>query len=336
MRCRRVVFVAANPSIDRLYEVDRLTLGAIHRPRALVAVPGGKGLNAARAAARAGGRVTIVGMLAGRTGDWIRSAVAAHAIDAHWVDAEGETRTCVSILDRSTGEMTEIYEQGPPVGHVGWDGLEQIVTEEIRKGDVGVLALSGSLPAGAPADGFGRLARLARTTPGCGAITVIADTYGTALGAVLIERPDLVKINAAEAGDATGMAVVDAESAQTAAALLRQQGGRTVLITLGVQGAIVVADTGSIGLRAPAVRGAYPVGSGDAFLGGLAVGIARGDDVVRAARLGVAAGAANAMIPGAGELNPADLERFVRESVSAHLEQGAWRQVRRSEGRPFG
>ena len=66
MTAARILFIAANPSIDRLYELDRLTVGAIHRPELVVAVPGGKGLNAARAAARLGGRVTAVGIVGGR------------------------------------------------------------------------------------------------------------------------------------------------------------------------------------------------------------------------------------------------------------------------------
>src|SRR6185369_13271828 len=133
----RILFVAANPSIDRLYEVDRLTVGAIHRPQAVAAVPGGKGLNAARAAADLGGRVALIGILAGHSGDWIREEIAARGIEASWATSEGQTRTCVSILDRSTGALTEIYEGGDPVAPAAWQELEGLVTRELDKGDVG-------------------------------------------------------------------------------------------------------------------------------------------------------------------------------------------------------
>lgn len=310
----RIVFVAANPSIDRLYEIDRLTLGWIHRPEALVAVPGGKGLNAARAAARLGGRVTALGILAGRSGDWIAEMLAARGVDAHWVRSGGETRTCISILDRSSGVMTEIYERGEPVDTDSWEALEGFVADELGRGDVGALALSGSLPLGAPPDGFGRLAGLARMAgAGSPTIAVLADTYGPALAGVLAERPAVVKINAEEAGDATGIAVTDPPSAEAAAAILRGRGAAGVVVTLGPDGAVVVSAAGSSRLTGSVARGAYPVGSGDAFLGGLAVGLVRGDDIVDAARLGLAAGAANALIPGAGELDPLDVDRLFRE-----------------------
>ena len=314
----RIVFVAANPSIDRLYEVDRLTVGAIHRPGALAAVAGGKGLNAARAAAQLGGRVTALGILAGRSGDWIAEMLAARGVDARWVRSGGETRTCVSILDRSSGAMTEFYERGEPVGADSWEALESLVAHELARGDVAALALSGSLPPGAPPDGFGRLAGLARmAAAGSRAIAVLADTYGPALAAVLAERPAVVKINADEAGDATGITVSDARSAEAAGAKLRDGGAEIVVITLGPDGAAVVTPTGSHRLTPPTVPGAYPVGSGDAFLAGLAVGIARGDDIVDAVRLGLAAGTANALIPGAGELDPLEVDRILRETPSS-------------------
>lgn len=41
-----IAFVAASPSIDRTQVVDALTPGEIHRPEHVVAVPGGKALNA--------------------------------------------------------------------------------------------------------------------------------------------------------------------------------------------------------------------------------------------------------------------------------------------------
>jgi hypothetical protein len=45
-----IVCVAANPSIDKLFEVERLVAGGIHRPIGFVQTAGGKGLNVARSA----------------------------------------------------------------------------------------------------------------------------------------------------------------------------------------------------------------------------------------------------------------------------------------------
>ena len=120
----RLLFVAANPSIDRLYEVDRLAFGGIHRPLAEVAVPGGKGLNAARAAATLGGSVTVVGIVGGRAGEWIVDGLATLGIEARMARGAGETRTCVSILDRADGQLTEVYPRGPEVEAATWAAFE--------------------------------------------------------------------------------------------------------------------------------------------------------------------------------------------------------------------
>jgi 1-phosphofructokinase family hexose kinase len=314
----RVLFVAANPSIDRLYEVDALTVGAIHRPATVAAVPGGKGLNAARAAARIGGRVAVVGLVGGRAGDWIRERIAERGIEAAWAAAPGETRTCVSIVDRSTGAVTEIYEHGEPVDASAWADLEGLVERALAGGDVAAIAFSGSLPPGAPADGFARVAAMARAPGGTArSVPVLADTYGQALTAVLGVGPAIVKVNADEAAAATGLAVPDGLAAAEAAQVLRAAGAGAAVVTLGVDGAVVATEAGTARLIPPDMRGAYPVGSGDAFLGGMAVGLARGDDVLAAARLGMAAGIANAMVPGAGELDPGAIDPILEAIVDA-------------------
>ena len=48
------------------------------------------------------------------------------------------------------------------------------------------------------------------------------------------------------------------------------------------------------------MHGHYPVGSGDAFLGGLLTELDRGASLVAALRTAIAAGAANALVPGPG------------------------------------
>jgi len=314
-RRSRLVFVTANSSIDRLYEVERLTDGLIHRPRSVVARPGGKGLNAARAAVALGARVTAVGIVAGRAGDWIVEQLAEIGIDARMAHSTGETRTCVSILDRSTGSLTEFYEPGERIEPGAWAVLESLVTQELDRDDVGALTFSGSLPPGAPMDGYARIARIATRR----SIPVLADAYGSALAELLPEHPAVVKVNAAEATEATGLPVSDPASAAAAARVLRARGASGVVVTLGVAGAVVVNATASTRLVPPDVRGSYPVGSGDAFLAGLAVGLTEGGTLVEAARLGMAAATANALLPGAGELDPASADQLVQGVVLSPL-----------------
>lgn len=298
-RPSRIVFVAANPSIDRLLEVESIEPGTIHRPDRVVAVPGGKGLNAARAASTLGGSVVVVAVLGGHAGTWIAERLAELGVATRTIEVEGETRTCVSVLDRSTGRLTEFYEPGLAVPAGAIASLEAVVRDELEQADVGTLAISGSLPAGAPRDGYARLVAVARER---GATTIV-DSHGNALEAALVARPAVIKVNAAEAAEVCGMPVDDPTSAATAAGRLREAGAGSVVVTLGRDGAVACDEAGCANLWSTAPAGSYPVGSGDAFLGGLAVALVAGDSLVDAATRGMAAGMANARLPGAGVLD---------------------------------
>ena len=114
-----IVCAAANPSVDRLFEVERLHPGRVHRPGLFAQVAGGKGLNAARAAATLGADVHVVVILAGHAGRWLegeleRAGIAVHAV---WVD--GESRSSLSVANRSGGGLTEFYEHGVEIGDRG-------------------------------------------------------------------------------------------------------------------------------------------------------------------------------------------------------------------------
>ena len=84
-----IVCVAGNPSIDKLFQVERMSPGLIHRPRAFVQVPGGKGLNVARATAALGAAVTATGVLGGHAGRWVAETLADEGVDGRfaWTSA---------------------------------------------------------------------------------------------------------------------------------------------------------------------------------------------------------------------------------------------------------
>jgi tagatose 6-phosphate kinase len=305
---QRILFVAANPSIDRLAEVDAVTVGAIHRPDVVLAVPGGKGLNAARAAVALGARVTAVAIVAGRAGEWIAERLVESGIDAALVrDGDlAETRTCLSVLDRSTGRLTEFYEPGAAIQPATWTAFEGALRAELGVGDVVAVVCSGSLPPGAPTDGYARIVRLvdeAGAQPGLASIVTIVDTHGAPLGLAVSEHPTVVKVNAAEAAEATGLSVTAPAEAVRAARVLIERGAGQVVVTLGADGAVACDGPSAWLLTSPAGRGSYPVGSGDAFMAGLAIGLVAGSSLVAAAGGGMAAGIANALLPGAGILD---------------------------------
>ena len=108
-----IVCVAPTPAVDRLHEVSGpVVVGTIHRPERVVAVAGGKGLNAARAAALLGARVRAVVPLGGASGDWIEPQLVAAGIEVRRVATTAEPRVCVSVAGEGQ-ELTEFYEGAP-------------------------------------------------------------------------------------------------------------------------------------------------------------------------------------------------------------------------------
>jgi len=293
-----IVCVAANPSIDKLFEVERVLPGRIHRPSAFVQVPGGKGLNVARAAHSLGAEVHATGILAGYAGQWLEEALADEGVSGTFAWAEGETRASLSVADAETEGLTEFYERGDDVGPQGWARLEAVVTGAAS--GAAWVTMSGNLPPGAPAEGYARLIEIARAAGARSALDAREEALEHGVGA----RPDLVKVNAEEAGWLL-RSEVDSEGAARAASLsIRERLAHdgVAIVTRGADGAVVSTSGGGLLLGRLYAKGPYPVGSGDSFLGGLVTGLERGLAWPRAVALALGAAAANAEMPGAGRL----------------------------------
>jgi 1-phosphofructokinase family hexose kinase len=283
-----ILCVATTPAIDRLFEVERLVPGAIHRPERCVAVAGGKGLNVARAAATLGGDVRAIVPLGGHAGAWVAAELEREGVAADVVDVPGETRSCLTVASRDG--LTEFYENAAPLGEAGWERLEAAVLA--RLGEAGWLTLSGSLPPGAPRDGHARLIAVARDS----GVRVAVDTHGEPLEHALRAGPDFVKVNAAEAEPVVGRR-------HPAAALRELTGGRASAVTHGAEGIELCDEEGKAWRGRPPPLGPYPVASGDACLAGLVCARAAGEGWAEAIALGLAAAAANAEQPGAARLD---------------------------------
>ena len=297
-----IVCVAANPSIDKLFEVERLVAGGIHRPLGFVQTAGGKGLNAARAAHRLGGDVRVVAILRGHAGRWLEETLQAEGIGGAFVWTHGENRSSLSVADRGTGGLTEFYEHGPVTPQTAWTELTEAASRLFRPG--GWLTISGSIPQGLSQDGYGDLVAEARAA----GMRVALDAEGEPLRLALEAGPEIVKVNAAEAAGLLGRPAEDREDALAACVQLRELAGGDGHAGVVTRGADGVSAAAPDGVRYEAVlyeRGRYPVGSGDAFLAGLVVALERGDPWPDGLRLALGAGAANAELPGAGALEAA-------------------------------
>lgn len=307
-----IVCLAANPSIDKLFEVERLVKGDIHRPAVFVQKAGGKGLNVARAARALEADVVAVALLRGHAGRWLADQLEAEGVSSVHVLAHGENRSSLSVADRETGSLTEFYENGAVVPAAAWTELVHAAASLFDR--AGWLTISGSLPRGAPDDGYRDLVAEARAA----GVKVALDAEGERLRLALEAGPDIVKVNQAEARDLLGVPTARREEALAAARKLRDLAGgdgRAGVVTRGAEGVVLAAPDGSLYEGLLYVRGRYPVGSGDAFLAGLVTGLDRGMAWDEALCLALGAASANAELPGAGALDPARAQELARQAV---------------------
>lgn len=281
-----ITFLGLSPSLDLTYFVDDVRVGAIHRPHTVLQLPGGKSLNAARAAAAFGGEVTAITPLGGANGERIARELPAEGLRVVVVPSAAETRRCVTVFsDDVSVAPTEFYEPAPTLEGAAW----QAITNAVRDVSNGWLALSGAVPAAHAADIAGVLTEAARR-----GIRIAVDTHGVALAAILERvRPALVKVNRGEAIELLG----DGSAAQLAARL-HDRGVGLAIVTDGADGA-VAADGTEVVHAAPPVRGRYAVGSGDSFFAGALTALDRGASTRETIALATALGAANTLRPGA-------------------------------------
>jgi 1-phosphofructokinase family hexose kinase len=297
-----ILCVAASPSIDKLFEVDEVEIGRIHRPRAFVQVPGGKGLNVARAAHALGADVLATGILGGHAGRWVEESLAAEGVRGRFAWGRGETRSSLSVADDSERGLTEFYERGADTGPDGWARLQELVEDLLPP--VSWVTISGNLPVGAPTDGYARLIAMASERD----IPVALDSRDEALALGVRAGPALVKVNAEEAGTLLDGSVGTFDEARDAALEIRWMigdGDRIAIVTLGAEGAVVAMGASELLHGRLYARGPYPVGSGDAFLAGFVTALHSREPSDRALSLALGAGTANAEMAGTGRFDPA-------------------------------
>jgi ribokinase len=123
---------------------------------------------------------------------------------------------------------------------------------------------------------------------GCRAVVNLAP-YRPVPAPVLALCDPLV-VNESEAGALLGRQV---RGAADAVGAVEELVGRTrsVVVTVGAEGAVVGGPEGIERVPAPSVEVVDTTGAGDAFTGALAAALSRGEQLAEAARLGVRAGA---------------------------------------------
>lgn len=241
----------------------------------LTVAPGGKSLNQAIAAAGRGGRCCLVANVgADAWGEQLKTALADSNVDTSYF----------SLLDHATtgAAIIEVTPDGESYITLALSPSSELTIDDVNRAVDAIDADTVVTQLDLPADTVTALLTRRRFRQMIGNLVPDPD-----LDLTLLNRLDVLVVNQQEAA---AILRTDIDDPQHVVAELQRLGPRVVVVTAGARGAAYGYPDGSGSVPAPAVPVVDTTGAGDAFLGSLAVDLARhiplADAVATAVRVG--------------------------------------------------
>ena len=280
-----VLTITLNPTIDVFGEAAQVRPTHKVRLKDTSFEPGGGGINVARVISALGGEVEALALSGWEMGDFLGRLLRDEGIKWTPIPMEGETRVALMVHDQSTGLEYRFLPEGPEVHAHEIDACADAILHKSE----GIVVASGSLPRGAPADSYVRLAKAAARN----ALPFVLDSSGEALKAALEHGGIfLVKPSQSELESYAGHELDAAGIEAAARAIIARGQARMVAVTMGADGAVLATADKLLRLPAIPVDVRSAVGAGDSFLGAMVWALSEGWEIEQAFLLGMAAGAA--------------------------------------------
>jgi 6-phosphofructokinase 2 len=294
-----------NPSVDLATETERVVPTHKLRCGDTLHDAGGGGVNVARVLTRLGGHCLSVCPTGGSSGQWLQRRMREEGLDSVFLPIADDTRVSFTVHEHSTGAEFRFVMPGPHLSEAEW--MAALAQVQGLQPFPAIVVASGSLPPGAPADFYARLARLCRAQ----GARMVLDTSGPSLAAALAEGVYLFKPNLKELAELVGRSLETPEQWQAASQQLVREGRTEVVaLTLGHLGALLVTRDAVWSAPPLDVPVASAVGAGDSFVGGLVWALQQGQPLEQAFGWGIAAGTATLLSAGTALCRPEDIVRL--------------------------
>ncbi len=279
--------VTFNPSLDYVISVPHFVQGTVNRAKQAIIYPGGKGINVSIVLHNLGIDSIVLGFAAGFTGQEIKRLIRHYQIKEQLISIPDELSR-INVKLRS-GDESEINGIGPTISAEALDTLYQQL-RKLQSGDV--LVLAGSIPNSLPPTIYRDIMEQLQHK----GVIITVDATKDLLCNVLEFHPFLIKPNHFELGEIFGLGnLKDKKEIIHYAQKLQEQGARNVLVSMAGDGAVLVAEDGTI-LESPAPRGTVinSVGAGDSMVAGFLYGYLKEKNYKSAFYTGIACGSASA------------------------------------------
>lgn len=303
-----IVTVTMNPSVDISYPLPTLKIDDVNRVENVSKTAGGKGLNVSRVIKQMDGDLVASGILGGSLGTYIMNQLDKEGVPNHFLEIDKESRNCIAILHE--GHQTEILEAGPTLDEGEGDDYFKVFEELLE--DASVVTISGSLPKGLPTNYY---QKLLKKSQGKNA-KLLVDTSGEALKETLLgsTKPFLIKPNTDELNDLLGQEVVDdIEGLKEALSNSLFDRVEAIVVSMGADGAFAKINNHFYKVSIPKIKVVNPVGSGDATIAGLAMGIEQDLPWAEVLKTGMTTGMLNTMEEKTGHINKENFEKYFEQ-----------------------
>jgi len=299
--------------MDRTLWIEKIRTDDSNRIKREQRYAGGKGIDVSRVLTTLGTVNKALGFVGGFAGEELEGRLLNEGIACDFVRISGETRTNIVVNETSTGHQTVFNAKGPEIKPYE---LMQMIHKVEKVESPEIVAISGSLPPGVNPEIYRKVIEIFR---GRGS-KVILDTDGDALKTGLNGLPDVIKPNIHELERLTGRKLHGREETVAAAKALRRQGADTVLVSMGAEGILMIAEKEQYLASPPKVRVENTIGAGDSAIAGFIYGLSRGEPLRTALVYAVAAGTATTLKPGTALCRREDFLRLVPKIAVTPIE----------------
>lgn len=283
-----ITVINLNASVDKRYQLSDLEKGKVIRAKEVENTAGGKGIHVANVATILGDDTLATGFLGGKTGEFIEEKLKEMLIKGDFVKIASATRECLAFMTDDLSQ-TEILEPGPQITKKELDLFLKKYDEVLVKSSV--IVASGSIPKNVPEDVYATLINKASKLNK----KFLLDTSGQLLIKGIEAKPFFIKPNKDELEAISGSIILNEEDILSEITKLNKKGIECVIVSMGKDGSLVGFHNKRYKIQVPKVTAVNPVGSGDSFVAGFAVGLHREYSIEDTLALAAACGTANAM-----------------------------------------
>src|SRR5687768_1732895 len=118
-----IVCLGTTPTMQRTMLFDRVQLDGVNRATEVREYASGKSVNVAKVLRTLGHDALATGFLGGARGELLRQHLERAGIRTAFVTVAAPTRLCTTVIDRATGQVTELVEEAARLEPADWQAL---------------------------------------------------------------------------------------------------------------------------------------------------------------------------------------------------------------------